>query len=117
MKRFFALLCIFLLLCGCSSHTGEILSLIHILPDNAAEFSLLLLSQQFCIRATEKRTADERMIFLQLLLKQRMFSWFDSYDIYDEDGNTVFPVSYTHLDVYKRQAFRVKGVQPLYLTD
>ena len=32
------------------------------------------------------------MIFLQLLLKQRMFSWFDSYDIYDEDGNTVFQV-------------------------
>ena len=62
------------------------------LPDNAAEFSLLLLSQQFCIRATEKRTADERMIFLQLLLKQRMFSWFDSYDIYDEDGNAVFQV-------------------------
>ena len=24
MKKFFALLCIFLLLCGCSSHTGEI---------------------------------------------------------------------------------------------
>ena len=29
---------------------------------------------------------------MQLLLKQRMFSWFDSYDIYDEDGNTVFQV-------------------------
>lgn len=27
-----------------------------------------------------------------LLLKQRMFSWFDSYDIYDEAGNTVFVV-------------------------
>lgn len=28
----------------------------------------------------------------KLLFKQRMFSWFDSYDIYDEDGNTVFTV-------------------------
>ena len=24
---------------------------------------------------------------MKLLFKQRMFSWFDSYDIYDEDGN------------------------------
>ena len=24
--------------------------------------------------------------------KQRMFSWFDSYDIYDEYGNTLFVV-------------------------
>ena len=27
---------------------------------------------------------------MQLLFKQRLFSWFDSYDIYDELGNTVF---------------------------
>lgn len=27
---------------------------------------------------------------MRLLFKQRFFSWFDSYDIYDEDGNTVF---------------------------
>ena len=26
------------------------------------------------------------------LFKQRMFSWFDSYDIYDEQGRTVFTV-------------------------
>ena len=29
---------------------------------------------------------------MRLLFKQRMFSWFDSYDIYDESGNTVFTV-------------------------
>ena len=27
-----------------------------------------------------------------LLFKQRLFSWFDSYDIYDEAGNTVYVV-------------------------
>ncbi len=29
---------------------------------------------------------------MRLLFKQRFFSWFDSYDIYDEHGNTVFTV-------------------------
>ena len=29
---------------------------------------------------------------MRLLFKQRFFSWFDSYDIYDEAGNTVFTV-------------------------
>ena len=29
---------------------------------------------------------------MRLIFKQRMFSWFDSYDIYDEVGNTVFTV-------------------------
>ncbi|MBQ4561986.1 MAG: LURP-one-related family protein [Clostridia bacterium] len=29
---------------------------------------------------------------MKLLFKQRMFSWFDSYDIYDGSGNTVFTV-------------------------
>lgn len=29
---------------------------------------------------------------MQLLFKQRVFSWFDSYDIYDEKGNTVYVV-------------------------
>ena len=27
---------------------------------------------------------------MKLLFKQRFFSWFDSYDIYDEAGNTVY---------------------------
>lgn len=29
---------------------------------------------------------------MKLLFKQRLFSWFDSYDIYDEEGNTIFTV-------------------------
>lgn len=29
---------------------------------------------------------------MKLIFKQRLFSWFDSYDIYDENGNTVFTV-------------------------
>lgn len=29
---------------------------------------------------------------MKLLFKQRFFSWFDSYDIYDEAGNTEFTV-------------------------
>ena len=29
---------------------------------------------------------------MKLLFKQRFFSWFDSYDIYDEAGNTMFVV-------------------------
>ncbi len=29
---------------------------------------------------------------MKLLFKERMFTWFDSYDVYDERGNTVFVV-------------------------
>lgn len=29
---------------------------------------------------------------MKLLFKQRFFSWFDNYDIYDENGNTVYSV-------------------------
>ena len=29
---------------------------------------------------------------MRLLFKQRLFSWFDSYDIYDGDGNVVYEV-------------------------
>ena len=29
---------------------------------------------------------------MKLLFKQRFFSWFDSYDVYDEAGNTVYTV-------------------------
>ena len=29
---------------------------------------------------------------MKLLFKQRFFSWFDSYDIYDENGNTLYSV-------------------------
>ena len=29
---------------------------------------------------------------MKLLIKQRIFSWLDSYDIYDEKGETVYTV-------------------------
>lgn len=29
---------------------------------------------------------------MRLLFKQRLFSWFDSYDIYDEEGRTLYEV-------------------------
>lgn len=29
---------------------------------------------------------------MRLLFKQRFFSWFDSYDIYDDEGNTLYTV-------------------------
>ncbi len=29
---------------------------------------------------------------MKMLFKQRLFSWFDSYDIYDENGRTLFTV-------------------------
>lgn len=29
---------------------------------------------------------------MKLLFKQRIFSWLDSYDIYDENGNTIYTV-------------------------
>lgn len=29
---------------------------------------------------------------MKLLFKQRFFSWFDSYDVYDESGNTLYTV-------------------------
>lgn len=38
------------------------------------------------LRLTEKRVP------MKLLFKQRFFSWFDSYDIYDDNGATVFTV-------------------------
>lgn len=38
------------------------------------------------LRLTEKRVP------MKLLFKQRFFSWFDSYDIYNEAGDTVYVV-------------------------
>lgn len=29
---------------------------------------------------------------MKLLFKQRFFSWFDSYDIYNEDGQVIYQV-------------------------
>lgn len=53
---------------------------------------------------------------MKLIFKQRAFSWFDSYDIYDEGGNTVFTVegqlSWGHklhiLDAFGNHAATVK---------
>ena len=44
---------------------------------------------------------------MKLLFRQRFFSWFDSYDIYDEAGNTLFVVkgrpAWGHrLEIYDR---------------
>ena len=53
---------------------------------------------------------------MKLLFKQRFFSWFDSYDIFDADGNTVYTVegqlSWGHLlkifDAHGRELGTVK---------
>ncbi|HIR94409.1 MAG TPA: LURP-one-related family protein [Candidatus Egerieimonas intestinavium] len=53
---------------------------------------------------------------MRLLFKQRVFSWLDSYDIYDEQGNTVYTVegklSWGHclkiFDVYGNEIGTVK---------
>ena len=53
---------------------------------------------------------------MKLLFKQRMFSWFDSYDIYDESGRTLYTVrgqlSWGHLlriyDAHGREVGVVK---------
>lgn len=53
---------------------------------------------------------------MKLLFKQRMFSWFDSYDVYDEDGNTVYVVkgqlSWGHLlKIYDKNGNEVGTVK------
>lgn len=58
---------------------------------------------------------------MKLLFKQRFFSWFDSYDIYDEEGNTVYTVkgrmSWGHkLEIYDRFDSHIGTVQERVLT-
>lgn len=58
---------------------------------------------------------------MKLLFKQRFFSWFDSYDIYDEAGNTVYTVrgklSWGHrLEIYDRLDNHIGTVQEKVLT-
>lgn len=53
---------------------------------------------------------------MRLLFKQRMFSWFDSYDIYDENGETVFTVkgrlSWGHrLEIYDKEGYHISTLQ------
>ena len=55
---------------------------------------------------------DGQEDFMRLLFKQRMFSWFDSYDIYNEAGETMFTVkgrlAWGHmLEVYDRSGRHV----------
>lgn len=58
---------------------------------------------------------------MKLLFKQRLFSWFDSYDIYDEAGNTVYIVkgklSWGHcLKIYDSHGVEIGTVQERILT-
>ena len=58
---------------------------------------------------------------MRLLFKQRFFSWFDSYDIYDDAGNTVYVVkgelSWGHrLQIYNAWGNHLGTVQERVLT-
>lgn len=58
---------------------------------------------------------------MKLLFKQRFFSWFDSYDIYDESGNTVYTVkgelSWGHLlRIYDNRGIEVGMIKEKVLT-
>jgi len=58
---------------------------------------------------------------MRLRFKQRFFSWFDSYDIYNEEGNTVYVVkgelSWGHrLQIYDVYGNTVGRVQERVLT-
>ena len=58
---------------------------------------------------------------MKLLFKQRFFSWFDSYDIYDEVGNAVYTVkgqlSWGHcLKIYNAHGEEVGTVKERILT-
>ena len=58
---------------------------------------------------------------MKLLFKQRLFSWFDSYDIYDETGETVYTVkgqlSWGHcLKIFDRNDSEIGTVKERVLT-
>lgn len=58
---------------------------------------------------------------MKLLFKQRFFSWFDSYDIFDEAGNVVFTVkgqlSWGHkLNIYDAQGALIATVKEVVFT-
>ncbi|MDD3192433.1 MAG: LURP-one-related family protein [Oscillospiraceae bacterium] len=58
---------------------------------------------------------------MKLLFKQRLFSWFDSYDIYDESETAVFTVkgrlAWGHcLEIFDRQGAHVGTVKEEVLT-
>ncbi len=63
----------------------------------------------------------EKRIPMRLLFKQRFFSWFDSYDVYDEHGRTMFVVkgqlSWGHLlKIYDANGNEVGCVREKILT-
>ncbi len=58
---------------------------------------------------------------MKLLFKQRFFSWFDSYDIFDESGNVVYSVkgqlSWGHkLNIYDRSGALIGTVKEAVFT-
>lgn len=58
---------------------------------------------------------------MQLLFKQRLFSWFDSYDIYNESGGTVFTVkgqlAWGHcLKIYDAAGYEIGTVKEVVLS-
>lgn len=58
---------------------------------------------------------------MRLLFRQRFFSWFDSYDVFDQDGNTVYTVkgelSWGHrLQIYDAAGGHLGTVQEKALT-
>ncbi len=60
-------------------------------------------------------------MYMKLLFRQRMFSWFDSYDIFDASGNTVFTVkgqlSWGHrLNIYNSIGEHIATVKEVVLT-
>lgn len=58
---------------------------------------------------------------MKLLFKQRLFSWFDSYDIFDESGNVIFVVkgqlSWGHrLNIYNSAGVHIGTVKEVVFT-
>lgn len=58
---------------------------------------------------------------MKMYFKQRMFSWTDCYDIYDEDGNVLFEVKgkfdFTHnLEIYNNRGQYLARIKQKFLT-
>ena len=58
------------------------------------------------------QAVDEGGDFMKFLFKQRLFSWFDSYDIYDEAGNPVYIVRGQLAWGHCLKIFDAKGHEP-----
>ncbi len=48
---------------------------------------------------------------MKLLFKQRLFSWFDSYDVYDEAGNTIYTVKGQLAWGHCQKIYNAQGVE------